>query len=105
MPLAIYHVKKRFLCTTEDEVKEAWAPGAFTYETLLPNDMLILTITLAYSVIAPLILVFGILYFAIGYIVLRNQVGPRLLPLKLLEPGFFLLFQSVGVVWIYHNDD
>lgn len=35
-------------------MNEAWAPGAFTYETLLPNDMLILTISLAYSVIALL---------------------------------------------------
>lgn len=75
IPLAIYHVKKKFLCKTEKELQDAWAPGSFQYETLVPTDILILMISVAYSVIAPLILVFAILYFAIGYVILRHQVS------------------------------
>lgn len=74
VPLIIYHLKRKFLIKTDKELEEAWAPGPFTYETLVPSDMLILMISLAYSVIAPLILLFAILYFGIGWIVLRNQV-------------------------------
>lgn len=37
---------------------------------------------MAYAVIAPLILVFALLYFAIGYVVLRNQVGFDWLPIQ-----------------------
>lgn len=78
VPLAIYHAKKKFLCKTDKEVEDAWAPGSFSYETLVPQDILILMISMAYSVIAPLILLFAILYFAIGYVVLRNQVRQSL---------------------------
>lgn len=74
VPLTIYHLKRKYLCKTEKEVEEAWAPGPLTYETLVPNDMLIVTITLCYSVISPIILIFGLLYFGIGWLVLRNQV-------------------------------
>ena len=52
----------------------AWAPGDFGYATRFPGDMLILTITLCYSVIAPLIIPFGALYFGLGWLVMRNQV-------------------------------
>jgi hypothetical protein len=81
VPLVVYHLKKKFLCKTEKELEEAWAPGAFEYQNLVPNDILILMISMAYSVIAPIILLFALLYFAIGYVVLRNQVNQILLPL------------------------
>lgn len=74
VPLVIFHLKKKFLCKTEDELKEAWAPGDLGYATRVPNDMLIMTIVLCYSVIAPLIIPFGVLYFGIGWLVIRNQV-------------------------------
>lgn len=80
IPLIIYHLKRKFLVHTEKELEEAWAPGPFTYETLVPNDMLILTISLAYSVIAPIILVFAMVYFCLGWLVLRNQVGDKIQP-------------------------
>ena len=75
VPLVVYHLKKKFLCKTEKELEDAWAPGPLTYETLVPADILILMISMAYSVIAPIILLFAILYYAIGYVVLRNQVS------------------------------
>lgn len=89
VPLAIYHLKRRFLIKTQKELDAAWAPPAFTYHTLVPTDILILMISMAYAVIAPLILVFALLYFAIGYVVLRNQA------LKVYVPAF----ESGGRMW------
>ncbi|MQM13916.1 hypothetical protein Taro_046843, partial [Colocasia esculenta] len=89
VPLVIFHLKKKFLCKTEDEVKEAWAPGDLGYATRVPNDMLIMTIVLCYSVIAPLIIPFGVLYFGIGWLVIRNQA------LKVYIPSY----ESYGRMW------
>jgi len=74
VPLIIFHLKKKYLCKTEAEVKEAWAPGDLGFATRVPNDMLIVTVVLCYSVIAPLIIPFGVLYFGLGWLVARNQV-------------------------------
>ncbi|WOL07883.1 hypothetical protein Cni_G16632 [Canna indica] len=89
VPLIIFHIKKKFLCKTEAEVKEAWAPGAFSYATRVPNDMLIVTIVLCYSVIAPIILPFGAVYFGLGWLIARNQA------LKVYVPKY----ESNGRMW------
>ncbi|KAL8103355.1 hypothetical protein AgCh_027792 [Apium graveolens] len=73
VPLIIYHLKRKYLCKTEAELKEAWAPGDLGYGTRIPADMLILTIVLCYSVIAPVMIPFGVIYFGLGWLVLRNQ--------------------------------
>ncbi|WVY92925.1 hypothetical protein V8G54_032013 [Vigna mungo] len=74
VPLIIYHLKRKYLCKTEAELKEAWQPGDLGYATRVPSDMLIVTIVFCYSVIAPVIIPFGVLYFGLGWLVLRNQV-------------------------------
>ncbi|KAJ4844207.1 CSC1-like protein erd4 [Turnera subulata] len=89
VPLIIYHLKRKYLCKTEAELKEAWSPGDLGYATRIPNDMLVITISLCYSVIAPLILPFGVLYFGLGWLVLRNQA------LKVYVPSF----ESYGKMW------
>lgn len=89
IPLIIFHLKKKYLCKTEAEVKEAWYPGDLSYATRVPSDMLILTITFCYSVIAPLILVFGVIYFGLGWLILRNQA------LKVYVPAY----ESYGRMW------
>ena len=60
---------------TKHEIAEACAPKSFRYATRVPGDMLVLTITLCYAVIAPLILVFAIIYFGLGWLLMRNQVS------------------------------
>lgn len=70
-------------------MKEAWAPGDFGYATRVPNDMLIITIVLCYSVIAPLIIPFGVVYFALGWLIARNQA------LKVYVPAY----ESNGRMW------
>lgn len=89
VPLIIFHLKKKYLCKTEVEVKEAWVPGDFGYATRIPGDLLILTVTLCYSVIAPLIVPFGVVYFGLGWLVMRNQA------LKVYVPSF----ESYGRMW------
>ncbi|ESQ33835.1 hypothetical protein EUTSA_v10006933mg [Eutrema salsugineum] len=89
IPLIIFHLKKKYLCKTEAEVKEAWYPGDLSYGTRVPGDMLILTITFCYSVIAPVILVFAVIYFGLGWLILRNQA------LKVYVPSY----ESYGRMW------
>ncbi|KAI3824579.1 hypothetical protein L1987_06042 [Smallanthus sonchifolius] len=89
VPLIIFHLKRKYLCKTKEDLEEAWLPGDLGYPTKIPNDMLILTITLCYSVIAPLILPFGAIYFGLGWLVFRNQV------LKVVVPKY----ESYGKMW------
>ncbi|XVF87103.1 hypothetical protein PTKIN_Ptkin18bG0093000 [Pterospermum kingtungense] len=89
VPLIIYHLKRKYLCKTEAELKEAWLPGDLGYATRVPGDMLIITIVLCYSVIAPVIIPFGVLYFALGWLILRNQA------LKVYVPSY----ESYGRMW------
>ncbi|KAJ1287750.1 hypothetical protein BS78_02G034100 [Paspalum vaginatum] len=89
VPLIIFHLKRKYLCKTEDEVKAAWAPGDLGYNTRVPNDMLIATLVLCYSVIAPLIIPFGVAYFALGWLIAKNQV------LRVYVPNY----ESNGRMW------
>ncbi|XP_077210926.1 CSC1-like protein ERD4 [Tasmannia lanceolata] len=89
IPLIVYHLKRKYLCKTEAEVKEAWAPGNFGFATRVPNDMLIVTIVLCYSVIAPVIIPFGMVYFGLGWVVNRNQA------LNVYVPSY----ESNGRMW------
>ncbi|KAL9269237.1 CSC1-like protein [Drosera capensis] len=89
IPLITFHFKKKYLCVTEAEVIAAWAPGDIDYATTVPGDMLVFTIIICYSVIAPLIIPFGVAYFSIGWLVLRNQA------LKVYVPSY----ESYGRMW------
>ncbi|XVF25410.1 hypothetical protein REPUB_Repub13aG0210200 [Reevesia pubescens] len=89
VPLIIYHLKRKYLCKNEAELKDAWYPGDLGYATRVPSDMLVFIIVLCYSVIAPVIIPFGVLYFALSWLVLRNQA------LKVYVPAY----ESYGRMW------
>uniref|UniRef100_N1QZT6 Putative membrane protein n=1 Tax=Aegilops tauschii TaxID=37682 RepID=N1QZT6_AEGTA len=89
VPLIIFHLKRKYQCKTEEEVRAAWVPGNLRYNTRVPNDMLIVTIVLCYSVITPLILPFGVAYFALGWLIAKNQV------LRVYVPSY----ESNGRMW------
>ncbi|XP_073038127.1 CSC1-like protein ERD4 [Primulina eburnea] len=94
VPLIIFHLKRKYLCKTEAEVREAWTPGDLGYTTRVPGDLLIATIVLCYSVIAPIIIPFGVAYFGLAWLVFRNQV------LKVYVPSY----ESYGRMWPHiHN--
>jgi hypothetical protein len=44
--VAIYLIKKKFLAKTEEELREAWAPGSFNYGATVPKDLLIVLLGL-----------------------------------------------------------
>ncbi|KAF7842909.1 CSC1-like protein ERD4 [Senna tora] len=94
VPLIIYHLKRKYVCKTEEEVKDAWYPGDLGYGTRVPGDMLIVTIVFCYSVIAPLIIPFGVIYFGLGWLILRNQA------LKVYVPSY----ESYGRMWPHMNN-
>lgn len=89
VPLVIYHVKRRFMCKTEEELREAWSPGPLGYATVVPGDMVVATIALCYAIMAPMILPFSIAYFAFAWLVMQNQV------LNVHCPGY----ESNGRMW------
>ncbi|KAK8961688.1 hypothetical protein KSP40_PGU012298 [Platanthera guangdongensis] len=89
VPLIIFHLKKKFLCKTEAEVKAAWAPGDFGFATRVPKDMLIMLVVFCYSVISPIIIPFGVVYFGLGWLIARNQA------LDVYVPSF----ESYGRMW------
>ena len=51
------------MCKTNEEVREAWAPEALEYLSLVPNGLLVAMLGLCYAVISPLILPFAAAYF------------------------------------------
>ncbi|CAL9767035.1 unnamed protein product [Musa acuminata subsp. burmannicoides] len=69
-PLIIFRFKKKFLCKTKAEVP----PGELGYASGIPSDMLVITLVLCYSVVAPMIIPFGAVYFGLGWLITRNQV-------------------------------
>lgn len=89
VPLIIFHLKRKLLCKTDEEVRDAWTPSSFNYATCVPADMLILTITVCYSVMAPTILLFAIVYFGLGWLLMRNQA------LNVMVPSY----ESGGRMW------
>lgn len=65
-----YHL---FICSTPREHAENRAPWAFNYGIGYPAPLLIFTIVFEYSLINPVILLFGTIYFCFTYVVYKYQ--------------------------------
>lgn len=65
--------KHLFICSTPREHAENRAPWAFNYGIGYPAPLLVFAIVFEYSLICPLVLLFGTLYFCITYIVYKYQ--------------------------------
>lgn len=65
-----YHV---CICRTPREYAENRAPWAFNYGIGYPAPLLVFAIVFEYSLICPLILLFGTVYFCITYVVYKYQ--------------------------------
>ncbi|GJJ76715.1 calcium permeable stress-gated cation channel [Entomortierella parvispora] len=63
-----------FFSKTPRDYAEARAPPELPYGIVYSNATLAFVIILIYSCIKPLILVFGVIYFAIGYLVFKYQL-------------------------------
>jgi len=61
------------LAVSENEKEDILAPGGVDYGWQLPYHLLIFVIVLSYAVVQPVILPFGMAFFAIGYFVWKHQ--------------------------------
>ncbi|KAL4243386.1 CSC1 family protein, partial [Abortiporus biennis] len=78
-----------FVTRTPRDFAELNAPPMINYGVVYPQAILIFIITLLYSIISPLILIFGAVYFGVGYIVYKY---------KLLFV-FYKPYESQGQAW------
>eukprot|EP00026_Physarum_polycephalum_P003384 Phypoly_transcript_03395.p1 GENE.Phypoly_transcript_03395~~Phypoly_transcript_03395.p1 ORF type:complete len:819 (+),score=48.98 Phypoly_transcript_03395:115-2457(+) len=67
-PLIVRWIKHKFLSKTAREYRDAEAPGSFSYAQTYTTHLLVFTVLLVYSTIAPFIMIWGVLYFCLGYI-------------------------------------
>ncbi|ORX34475.1 hypothetical protein BD324DRAFT_636070 [Kockovaella imperatae] len=74
---------------TPRDYAEAYAPPMLNYGWVYPQALLVFTITLTFSVVMPLILIFGALYFGVAYLVYKY---------KLLFM-YFKPYESNGEAW------
>ncbi|CAB4017129.1 CSC1 ERD4, partial [Paramuricea clavata] len=68
-PLIVIHIKRKWLAKTARELKNVWAPPCPNYGVMVPNDLYIFVIGVAYCIQAPYVIPFIMLYFGFGYIV------------------------------------
>lgn len=80
-----------FITRTPRDYAELNAPPMINYGVVYPQAILIFIITLLHSVIQPLILVFGAVYFGVGYVVYKYKLlfGQFLVPCNLLPSGCY----------------
>ncbi|KAJ9110572.1 hypothetical protein QFC20_002901 [Naganishia adeliensis] len=67
-------VYRTFFRLTPRELVELYAPPSVNYGMIYPPAILVFIFTLTDSVISPLILIFGALYFTVGYIVYKYKL-------------------------------
>ncbi|BFZ63435.1 hypothetical protein YB2330_004557 [Saitoella coloradoensis] len=61
-------------CKTPRDLHELKQPPTFNYGFFLPQPILILVISLVYSIMNPLVLVFALIYFILGLMVYKYQL-------------------------------
>ncbi|KAL2316219.1 hypothetical protein POMI540_0167 [Schizosaccharomyces pombe] len=71
--LSSYFVRRSFVPYSIAS-KKFETPDSFSVGIFLPQPMFIMLICLCYSIISPLILVFGLIYFIIGFLVYKYEL-------------------------------
>lgn len=107
---------KRLISSTPRDFAEVFAPVVTNYAWIYGQPMLIFTIVAIYSVIAPLILVVGVVYFTLGYYAnkycllyvhhRRYESGGLIWPMvfrRILLGLFLLLFTMSGLFALYDS--
>lgn len=87
--------KHLFICSTPREYAENRAPWAFNYGIGYPAPLLVFAIVFEYSLICPLVLLFGTMYFCITYVVYKYQFLYGKFNMHLHQKRFMLNFTSV----------
>ncbi|CAG8516878.1 8128_t:CDS:2 [Ambispora gerdemannii] len=63
----------RFVATTPRMLQRVSHPWPFQFYYYYPNHILVLVITITYSTINPLILIFSLVYYAVAFVVYKHQ--------------------------------
>lgn len=82
-------ILRLFVTRTPRDFAELNAPPMINYGVVYPQAILIFTITILYSVVQPLIVIFGSVYFGVAYVVYKY---------KLLFV-FYKPYESQGQAW------
>ncbi|KAF9173666.1 hypothetical protein BGX20_002502 [Mortierella sp. AD010] len=80
---------QRYTAKTPRDYAEARAPPELPYGVVYANTTLIFVIILIYSCMKPMILIFGVIYFALAYLVFKYQ----------LLYVYFHPYESGGQMW------
>ncbi|WRT64883.1 uncharacterized protein IL334_001819 [Kwoniella shivajii] len=73
-PMLSLGYSRALFTKTPRDYAEANAPPMLNYGWVYPQALLVFTITLVYSVMSPLILVFGAIYFGVAYLVYKYKL-------------------------------
>src|SRR5271155_3532092 len=98
-PLFVYPFA-RVGCKTPRDFQELKTPATFSFGMFLPQPILVLILCLSYSVIKPLILVAGLVYFCIGYFVYKYQLLYGIYFFTKLIQAMAHPHHSTGALWI-----
>ncbi|KAG1581112.1 hypothetical protein G6F48_010019 [Rhizopus delemar] len=73
-PILVQNFYCLFLCKTPRDFAEVYVPRMYNFGWGYPIPVFIFVVVLVYSTISPLILVFGVIYFALTYLVCKYQL-------------------------------
>ena len=73
-PILVQQFYRTFLCKTPRDYAEVFAPRMYNFGWGYPVPVFMFVVILVYSTISPLILVFGVIYFAMSYLVCKYQL-------------------------------
>ncbi|KAJ1914351.1 phosphate metabolism protein 7 [Tieghemiomyces parasiticus] len=74
VPLIMRNLKATLLAGTPRELLKVNKPSEFHWGTAIPSHTLIFVVGMVYSTIAPLVLIFIVVYFSLYYLVYRYQM-------------------------------
>ncbi|GBG82443.1 hypothetical protein CBR_g34820 [Chara braunii] len=89
--LVVFHIKSLLLFKTEKDKLDATKLDPVEYHVEIPRLMLFFLLGLVYSVTSPLLIPFLLTYFALGYVVFKNQI------INVYDPAY----ESQGSFWPY----
>ncbi|KAI9317419.1 hypothetical protein BX666DRAFT_1619285 [Dichotomocladium elegans] len=83
-----------FISSTPRRLARYTKPWSFPFYYYYPNHILVFVIAVTYSVIQPLILIFGLLYFSLALVIFRHQFAYCYV--RRYESNGFLYYRRMG---------
>ena len=74
MPFILKWFKAKYICKTPREFQELNNPEAFPYMEIYGFLLTVLLMAMTYALVAPVIIVFSLIVFILGYIVFKYQL-------------------------------